>query len=509
MKKILLTAIAAVVCCSTVVAQSVTSAVGKYVGDLYVSVGVPIDDETVPAPNSVVELQAGTDGTLTLSLSDFSFMGLNVGDILVPNVPVTTTDNGLSFGKNTPVELSLLDGQIQATAAINTESSISGDNLTAIIDVTWIQDGGFSAPIYVRFEGAKPHYQLPNGDFEGGYRENNSNQIPTGWNWFDNSTGNLGGTAANNSNVNIIADATGNNYVKVTEGSFIFIPVNGNLTTGIIHASSYTANDPQGNYNYSDPTEGIGQAFAGRPDSLSLRYAAYAKSADDMVQFKAVIHGAGRYQDPEGSADYSAIHWGTATFRTTRTVESADADLVLQQATIPFELGANAADIAPAAILASLSTNLTPGKGAKGDFIALDDIKFVYNSSLKAITIGGTPIEGFKKDTYVYYSTEKYDADAVVLEADGVGATVESAYDETTEVLTVTVKGNDYVINPDNVHTYTIHFGVPTGIEGVEAAPAAKTTGVYNLQGIKVADKLTDNLPKGIYIVNGQKHIVK
>ena len=54
--------------------------------------------------------------------------------------------------------------------------------------------------------------------------------------------------------------------------------------------------------------------------------------------------------------------------------------------------------------------------------------------------------------------------------------------------------------------------GTTTSISFTELAPEAiqaiRANGVYNLNGQKVANT-TDGLPKGIYIVNGQKTIVK
>jgi hypothetical protein len=48
---------------------------------------------------------------------------------------------------------------------------------------------------------------------------------------------------------------------------------------------------------------------------------------------------------------------------------------------------------------------------------------------------------------------------------------------------------------------------------GIEAKPVdvlqQASKGVYNLQGIKVANKLDANLPKGIYIFGNQKYIVR
>lgn len=56
-------------------------------------------------------------------------------------------------------------------------------------------------------------------------------------------------------------------------------------------------------------------------------------------------------------------------------------------------------------------------------------------------------------------------------------------------------------------------FDIATGISTIKAdtdnttATAAK--GIYNLQGVKVADDANTSLPAGIYIVNGKKYVVK
>ena len=51
-----------------------------------------------------------------------------------------------------------------------------------------------------------------------------------------------------------------------------------------------------------------------------------------------------------------------------------------------------------------------------------------------------------------------------------------------------------------------------TGIKGVVAEDVATrrpvVEGVYNLSGVKVGNSM-ENLPKGLYIVNGKKFIVK
>lgn len=48
---------------------------------------------------------------------------------------------------------------------------------------------------------------------------------------------------------------------------------------------------------------------------------------------------------------------------------------------------------------------------------------------------------------------------------------------------------------------------IPTAIEDVEMDAEDRNAPVYNLQGMKMQD--AENLPKGIYVKNGKKFVVK
>lgn len=73
---------------------------------------------------------------------------------------------------------------------------------------------------------------------------------------------------------------------------------------------------------------------------------------------------------------------------------------------------------------------------------------------------------------------------------------------------TLSFKGRTYPIRQIGEIYFT--YGTKTGINDVKAGVGkAVPSGVYNLQGVRVADKLEPTLPKGIYIVNGRKVVVK
>lgn len=308
---------------------------------------------------------------------------------------------------------------------------------------------------------ANAQYQLPNGNFEGGTRTSGSNVIPESWGWFDNATGGLEGTAADHSYVQVVEDGNNNHYVKVIQGvyklgGFIPIPVNGNLTTGIINASSGKADDPAGNYNYSDPTNNIGQSFQGKPDAVSFKYSV-KKANNRQAQLKIVIHGDGRYQDPEGKNDYSSILWGKVVFPTSST----EGDGLLPK-TVPFEFGSQMSTIEPKGVLVSLSTDAEAGKGSKDDYIALDDLKFIYYNELGTLTYNGQSIDFDANQSVIDLSKYIYEEGKLEYTPKGVGATVEaSLYDKEKAQIVLTVKGNDWTEANKNEKVYTLQFAKP------------------------------------------------
>ena len=165
-------------------AQTVAQkAAGNYSGILYVNLFEPINDESLPLPETddegdpiydgndnqvnkifevVIESQA--ENTVKFGLYNFGFLGLSLGDIVLENVPVEEqADGSVKFGENSPVSFSFGDGEILATAKINEENSyIKGDYAYIDVDVVWTNsdtdvedptDVSDDVPIYVRFQG--------------------------------------------------------------------------------------------------------------------------------------------------------------------------------------------------------------------------------------------------------------------------------------------------------------------------------------------------------------------
>ena len=137
----------------------VAASVGPFGGDLYISLGEEINDETEPMPDQTLDITAAADsvkGGVDLAIHNFSFGEVVDGDILLPSISVTTDSlNRVVFGKNEPVELSFLDGAIMATAYLDeTKSYISGNDIVAYINVMWTNNE-LQIPIYVLFKGKR------------------------------------------------------------------------------------------------------------------------------------------------------------------------------------------------------------------------------------------------------------------------------------------------------------------------------------------------------------------
>lgn len=239
---------------------------------------------------------------------------------------------------------------------------------------------------------------------------------------------------------------------------------NGNLTTGRINMGSMTASDTTANYNFSDIIPG-GQAleFAGTPDAVTFyaKFKAGAKNVKKQGRGQFILHKDVPYQDPEVEKQ--------ASYRVAKASQLIGESEDWKQYTVPFTYD-QAEKPEKQYLLASFTTNPVPGESA-GDELYIDDIYFVYNSELASLTYDDKPVSEITSN--IDLSDQVYDASKLSYTLTGKGATAETtSYDEATAVLTLTVKGNDWSVNNENQHVYTIQFGKP--------APASEVVGQYN-----------------------------
>ncbi len=326
---------------------------------------------------------------------------------------------------------------------------------------------------------AKAQYQFPNSDFESdfvsaypskGYTE------PQGWHGYATLDAGIF-TSAGRSGSKLVASndvhegSTGSHSVCVTATDILSVIANGVMTNGQIYSHSITATNGKSNYNFSDQTNAgntstygdndqFYTSFTGRPDYMKV-WLKFVPAGEDNGNARVSVYlhkdGTVMYDPTDNVADFSIV-----VAHAEETIPTNDG--AWTQYTIPFDYdgeGQYDGSAAPALILATFSTNETPGKGADGDSLYIDDIEMVYLSELKYATYNGEEITFTDGAAKVSIDEDwKYNAELFECVADGVAATIE--IDEPTEengnVLTITVKGDNISADETNYHTYTVQF---------------------------------------------------
>lgn len=314
---------------------------------------------------------------------------------------------------------------------------------------------------------ASAQYQFPNSDFEsefvgagGSYTE------PPGWHGYatiDASSMNSAGRAGNKlvaSTDDVRPGSTGKQSVYVMSSSILGVVANGVMTNGQIYTHSTTATDGKNNYNFSEPGRVVASyapnsqfytPFTGKPDAMRVWL---KNNGSGTARVCVWLHTNGTMYDPTDKTDMSIVCAQAVTkVRNNKTWTKYD---------IPFTYaGYNGKT--PEYILATFTTNETPGGGASGDQMFIDDIEMIYYSEMLNPTYNGQAIEFDATGSATInaaYNTKmlKYTT--------GVGA------DVTTDVkddgtVTITIVGNDISENPGNTHVYTLHFtkGIDAGLD--------------------------------------------
>lgn len=164
MKKLLLTCIAAAASFTAFAQTDVKPVVNSYTGDLYIALQTEeyTDDARVTA--KVFVNASETEGKVDFSLPNFSFAGMQLGDIFLPNIALNEAEGTYTFGENPNVRFNFTTAGIIADARLDEKRSyIKGDSIIAYIPVQWIDN---SMPIYVLFKGSVTnHFAIDNGNF--------------------------------------------------------------------------------------------------------------------------------------------------------------------------------------------------------------------------------------------------------------------------------------------------------------------------------------------------------
>lgn len=136
-----------------------------------------------------------------------------------------------------------------------------------------------------------------------------------------------------------------------------------------------------------------------------------------------------------------------------------------------------------------------------GNSLTIDNVKLVYYHALNSLTYNGNKVANFDEGTTEYTLSGKLaeDFDKVKFTIKGAGATYDVAKDEANNVATITVKGNDYDVNPSSKTVYTIKFDGTVGINGITTSTNSANGAIYDLSGRQLK-----TMQKGINIVRGK-----
>ncbi|MFC4665021.1 hypothetical protein [Falsiporphyromonas endometrii] len=308
-------------------------------------------------------------------------------------------------------------------------------------------------------EGIDAAYQVSNSDFETDWTD--KNEPGNGWYSYvsANATGLgwKGNIAINNSKGNTQKLTPGHNSntaVKLVSKWMFFTNVNGNLTTGRIHMGE---NSPAGhkNYNYTDLKSDNNQLlFAGRPDSLVF-YAKYKRGGKGEYggQLRAFLHDKIEFKDPSYDEEKEQLK--------KHILSETVVDIMPSTDWVKYEKAMTYTDLKADSsyMLINLFTNPTPG-ATTGDELDFDDFRFIYNSELSKISYDGEDIN-IPTPGEISYISAVYDYEKIDLKTNAYAAKVKKSYDSETNILTITVFGDDYKINKDNKHEYKFRFRRP------------------------------------------------
>ena len=228
--------------------------------------------------------------------------------------------------------------------------------------------------MFVAATGVIKAQQINNSGFETWDNLGAATEEPTDWNSFKTGTGTLiSFTSQQVKRSSVVRPGSSGIYSCVTWArSTLGIIANGNFTTGQVNANSATPSDPS-NFNLSLTTDpAFSEALTGHPDSLVVWVKFKpAGGGADSARVNALIHDSYNMKDPPDVA-YNAHLVGVAVenFSSTNGQWS--------RLSIPFAYPGPA--VTPAFVLITFTTNKTPGSGAAGDSLYVDDLSLIYNA---------------------------------------------------------------------------------------------------------------------------------
>lgn len=510
--------------------------------------------------DATIVVSKESNGTYTFILKDFSVTvageTLNIGDATISNLEPKESNGVITLectDKDAPVTNGGMDGILKDNKVIITMKSTI-DNYVLTTDISQLtvrlideeEDLGYSE-IPVKADFKSDSYTLPTtptattpqlNDFNGDWEtcipwdsEGNtkaSGTQPKGWHMSNVQTA-LGAVVAG-------AKAEGSNgttvAVKLTNQEMAGQMIPAYMSLGTPWATAETKGTKVRN---ADGGVFGGTEFTYRPDAISFDYQRNnSKGKENATAIAYLWKGTWTQTNVPGNTAVGVIFYGTAT-KVTMTnrdrnilgnetsatlgdpaTHTADAKLIakLEQSisestkgtwknmTIPFTYEDKTAVPEYINVIFAANDYFGGRNGiVAGNSLTIDNVKLVYYHALNSLTYNGNKVANFNEGTTEYTLSGKLaeDFDKVKFTIKGAGATYDVAKDEANNVATITVKGNDYDVNPSSKTVYTIKFDGTVGINGITTSTNTANGAIYDLSGRQLK-----TMQKGINIVRGK-----
>lgn len=508
---------------------ALTGMADTYNGPLHIDINGKTVDQTTD-----ITIEKQDDGNYTLKLMNFKIkLGLtsmNVGNIIITDVPAVS--NGQTLMLKTKKNIAIKGGSMDIMlrdVPIDMIGELRDGDFYTNIDIIMEK---LNQKIKVTFGTAK--YQLPNAGFETYHtatvtspddpNEKSTSDEPNYWHSFMSASGNpalvymAGYNPVTFKCNDVRPGSTGKQSLMLKSIDMYIAIANGTITTGRMNTGDVIASNTDANYAWSDMSntdkDAHGDPFYATlyslPDAMKvwLKFKQGTANAEHpYATATAIINDGTEFHEPAPSETTYTNVVGEA--RNAKIAETGDE---WKEFTIPFTYDAFAQYGAKAkSVLVTLSTNADAGKGSDGDLLYVDDLSFVYNAGLKAITLTAEngemfTVDGVNSETKEYTATVPFDVTANNLKAisDGKGAYVSTTNADGKATFEIT--SNDLATT--NVYTLNIKKGnaqgITSGINGAQAAQA-QTAGIYTIDGMRV-NAITK---PGLYIVKDANGNVK
>ncbi len=439
---------------------SLASMATDFTGSLNVTV-----NGTTAQHNATISIDQN-GGNYNLLLKNFTYevggVTKNVGNIALTGIPALNAGGKTMLYADQKVAIANGD-DASATWIGPSLGEVPVKAVARIIDDYAVVDFQMQLQdvVAAQFNNVGDHFQIPNSDFEGWAA---SSGEPDHWHGFKSAIGTFAGMAQGKlgSSTDVRPGTNGAKSAVITAGDVWGITNNGTMTNGLLKAGNMSASSPD-NHSEMDKsstrTDSNGDPFYtalyAAPDAIQL-WLKCSQASGQYANVSAIAFDGTYYQDPEDKT-----YTNVAAKAQNKQVERGDWRLL----NIPFDYASYASNNAAAeAILVTFSTNSTPGGGASGDKVWIDDLELVYHANVTDFTCQGATIEGFDANTHEYNFTWENEAAPVAsdynLTVDGKSAVKAVNVEETENgyrVVAIATSGDLMTAN-----AYVINYEVPS-----------------------------------------------